>query len=423
MSTSNLNDRRFRDAHQAMKILTDCEFDARLAGGCVRDRLLGISPKDYDIATNARPEEVLSLFRKAGYRVVPTGLTHGTVTIVARNGPIEITTLRRDVATDGRHAVVDFAQATFEEDAARRDFTINAMYEDGEGQIFDFFCGLKHLEQRQLVFVGQATERIREDYLRILRFFRFWARFEFTPDRGALQAIVQEKEGLRHVSQERITNELTLLFAAPRIRFVIESMWETGIISLILPELEDHTPNLDLVEVLKSIEETWRPIARLAAVCWNSLQHKDHDSIERISARLRLSRCDTSRLGFLFDGWVRCVQVGKETADALEILEDAEKRGGDEALASLFLPFWHAVAQFGSGDSLERLAFVEKIFRSEDYSRLKRMPISGRELMAALHLAAGPAVGEILRQLKRRYQNGEWRTKKEGLRLAKEKLV
>src|SRR5690606_9700328 len=140
--------RQFEAAKKILVTLEQAGFAARFAGGCVRDRILGIYPKDYDVATDALPEQNIELFADHGYKVVPTGIEHGTVTVVTRDGPVEITTLRRDVATDGRHAEVEYCGKSFEEDALRRDFTMNAMYEDLRGQIYDFHDGRKHIQQR-----------------------------------------------------------------------------------------------------------------------------------------------------------------------------------------------------------------------------------------------------------------------------------
>ena len=165
-------DRAYKDALKVLRSLEAAGYAARLAGGCVRDRLLGITPADYDIATGAEPGVVLQHFRTEGRTTVPTGIDHGTITVVMPSGPIEVTTLRKDVATDGRHAQVAFGKS-FSDDAQRRDFTINAMFEDADGRIYDEAGGQADLQAKVLRFVGEASIRIREDYLRILRLFRF----------------------------------------------------------------------------------------------------------------------------------------------------------------------------------------------------------------------------------------------------------
>ena len=205
--SSNPVNRTLKAAHLVLKALEKAGFEGRLAGGCVRDRLLGKTPLDFDIATTATPEEVCNIFKQKDFKTIPTGIDHGTITVVYKSIALEITTLRKDVATDGRRATVAFG-SSFEEDAMRRDFTINALFENHQGEIFDYNGGRKDLKERKLVFVGVAEDRIKEDYLRILRFFRFWAQLEFTPDADALKAIEKLYEGISIVSVERITQEM-----------------------------------------------------------------------------------------------------------------------------------------------------------------------------------------------------------------------
>lgn len=228
------SERIFQDAKKLIEDLESSGFQARLAGGCVRDRLMGLEPKDYDIATNALPEEICTIFKQKGYRVVPTGLEHGTITVVTKASSYEITTLRLDVDTDGRHATVQFG-CSFQDDAARRDFTINALTEDKSGKVYDYFGGIEDLKEGRLRFVGNPTQRIKEDYLRSLRFFRFWARFNFTPDEESLEAIRNLKEGLTRVSQERITSETLLLLEAKEPALALREIAESKIADEIFP--------------------------------------------------------------------------------------------------------------------------------------------------------------------------------------------
>ena len=190
--------------------------NARYVGGAVRDTLLGHAVKDIDVATVLVPQAVMARLAEAGIRCVPTGLAHGTVTAVLPDGPVEITTLRHDVATDGRHATVAFAQ-DWREDAARRDFTINALYADAlTGEIFDWFGGLADLATARVRFIGDARQRIREDHLRILRYFRFQARFGGQPaDSEAESACAELAATLKGLSRERIGMELLNLLGLP----------------------------------------------------------------------------------------------------------------------------------------------------------------------------------------------------------------
>ena len=176
----------YQAACDAIALLEQAGGEARLAGGCVRDRLRGVTPKDYDIATTTLPHETARIFRAAGFKTVPTGIKHGTITLLSPAGGIEITTLRSDIETDGRHVTKIAFSKNFADDAARRDFTVNAMFEDRHGKIYDFFQGRADLEAKRLVFVGEAEQRIREDYLRVMRLFRFQAQLAFCAAAGCV---------------------------------------------------------------------------------------------------------------------------------------------------------------------------------------------------------------------------------------------
>jgi poly(A) polymerase len=211
----------------------------RYVGGAVRDTLLGLAVKDIDMATPLEPHAVIERLTAAGIRSVPTGLAHGTVTALTAGGPVEITTLRRDVSTDGRHATVAFSQ-DWREDAARRDFTINALYADPRDlTVHDYFGGLDDLAARRLRFIGDAEQRIREDYLRILRYFRFQARFGSLPADAAAEAACSAlAPGLEGLSRERIASELLLLLALPDPAATVLRMADLGVLAVILPEAD-----------------------------------------------------------------------------------------------------------------------------------------------------------------------------------------
>ncbi|RNF35623.1 CCA tRNA nucleotidyltransferase [Paracoccus methylarcula] len=210
---------------------------AYLVGGAVRNALLGQPVEDIDIATDARPEEVQRLALSAGLKPVPTGIEHGTVTVVSDGRGFEVTTFRRDVETDGRRAVVAFSD-NLDKDAHRRDFTMNALYADRSGIVIDPVGGLPDLEARRLRFVGDPEQRIREDYLRILRFFRFHAWYGREADPGAVAACAALKEGLEQIARERIGSEMKKLLAADDPVASILLMAETGILDRLLPDTE-----------------------------------------------------------------------------------------------------------------------------------------------------------------------------------------
>lgn len=225
---------RFQEAREFCRILSEAGFTTMMVGGCVRDRLLQLSPKDYDLATTARPTEVQAIFLRLGFKVIPIGIEHGTVSVVTPQQQIEITTLRQDLSCDGRWAEIAFSE-DFAQDARRRDFTINALFEDQHGKIHDFTGGLEDLAQKRLRFVGDARKRLAEDYLRLLRYFRFLARFGWAPEPQQLQAIQQSLAGLKKLSAERIHMEITRIFEGSHRSEVLVLMSGIGVFSTLFP--------------------------------------------------------------------------------------------------------------------------------------------------------------------------------------------
>ncbi|EZP53071.1 CCA tRNA nucleotidyltransferase [Sphingomonas sp. RIT328] len=265
----------------------------RLVGGVVRDTLLGLDPADIDLATQLLPEAVLARLKAAAIRAVPTGLAHGTVTAVLPGGPIEVTTLRHDVATDGRHAVVAFTEV-WQDDAARRDFTINALYADpATGAVVDYFDGLADLAAGRVRFIGDPYRRIAEDHLRILRFFRFHARFgdadQTRIDAAGLDACTARANDLMALSRERIAAELLKLLVARHAVAVIALMIERGIWRAVLPEITDARALADLAGREAAAGVAPDPIRRLATLIPPA-------AAEAVGARLKLSNADRKRL-------------------------------------------------------------------------------------------------------------------------------
>ena len=265
--------------------------NARYVGGAVRDTLLGIAVKDIDLATPLEPREVMRRLKAYAIQVVPTGIDHGTVTAVLAGGPVEITTLRHDVSTDGRRATVAFA-SDWQDDAARRDFTINALYADPvTGEIWDYFGGLDDLAARRVRFIGEAHERIREDHLRILRYFRFQARFGSQPaDDTSENACSELAATLKGLSRERVGMELTNLLALPDPAPTVARMAELGVLQVVLPEAE-VTGLAALVGQEAKQGVAPDPIRRLAA-----LLPADVALAEQVAARFRLSGAQKKRL-------------------------------------------------------------------------------------------------------------------------------
>lgn len=265
----------------------------RWVGGALRDTLLGAEVSDVDAATVLLPEAVMERLAQAGIRAIPTGIEHGTVTAVLENGPVEITTLRKDVATDGRRATVAFA-SDWRDDAARRDFTINALYATPEtGEISDYFGGLKDLSNRHVRFIGDAGERIREDHLRILRYFRFQARFGADLDQDAVNACRDLASTLTDLSRERVAKEMLLLLALPAPAETVELMMSLGVWKVIMPEsgARDLQRLRDVIKAETAADIPADPIRRLAAL----LPALPAIAAE-VGTRLRLSNAERARL-------------------------------------------------------------------------------------------------------------------------------
>ena len=274
-----------------LKVLGADEGQARIAGGAVRDALLGQDVQDIDIATQHTPGEVTALAEQAGFTVHPTGIEHGTVTVVVHDKagphPFEVTTLRIDTETYGRHAAVQFT-ADWTADASRRDFTINALYCDANGEIHDPLDGLDDLTRGRIRFAGDAVTRIREDYLRILRFFRFHARFgRGDPDQDGLAACARERGGLRQLSAERISDELIKTLLAPRAVHAFNMMHDTGILKMVLTP----TPDLQRLERMIDIDQANR-LAGDGVLRFAALAGPD----AALGERLRLSNAENKRL-------------------------------------------------------------------------------------------------------------------------------
>ena len=286
--------RRKRGMSRVLGALGAGDGLTRYVGGAVRDELLDLPVSDIDLATRLRPEEVVERLQAANIRPVPTGFDHGTITAVSSGHPYEVTSLRRDLSTDGRRATVAFTD-DWEEDAARRDFTINALSADPvSGQIFDYFGGTEDLHARRVRFIGEPLERIAEDHLRILRFFRFHARFgKGAPDPQALEACAQRANDLMALSRERIADELLKLLAVADPSPTMEVMLDREILRPVLPEIKRSAlPDLrSLVASEQTAGVARDPLRRLTA-----LLPRDSDLAGRVATRLKLSNKARKRL-------------------------------------------------------------------------------------------------------------------------------
>ncbi|MES0862058.1 CCA tRNA nucleotidyltransferase [Ruegeria sp. SCPT10] len=349
--------------------LTKGGAQALFVGGCVRNALLGAPVSDIDIATDAYPERVIELAEKAGLKAIPTGLEHGTITIVCDHTPHEVTTFRRDVETDGRRAVVAFAD-TVEEDAARRDFTMNAIYARPDGTVLDPLSGLPDLQARRVRFIGTAENRIREDYLRSLRYFRFHAWYGDADagfDADALAAIASNLDGLTTLSRERVGAELIKLLGAPDPAPSVAAMRSAGVLSHLLPGADDRAL-APLIAIEQAAGAAPDPVRRLAVI-----------ATPEDAATLRLSRAQLQRMTRM-----------REEAQASTSIEELGYRYGDDG---------------GLHETLLRCAFFEHPW-SEDlrqalhHGAAARFPISAADLIPDF---TGPALGKKLAELEARW--------------------
>lgn len=343
---------------------------ARFVGGCVRNSLLGQPVDDIDIATRLRPDQTIAALKAAGLKAVPTGVEHGTVTGVSERRPYEITTLRRDVETDGRRAVVAFTE-DWAEDAARRDFRLNALYADAAGTVFDpTGGGLEDAAAGRIVFVGEAETRIREDYLRILRFFRFYAWYgRGEPDAVGLAACAALKDGMAQLSAERVSKELLKLLAAPDPRAAVRAMAETGVLAQVLPQAQPLT----LFEAMCDLTDD--PVMRLSA-----LLPADAAAVTEIAGGLRLSNAVRDRLAAMVADRPAVSPTMSDAASRAAIY-----RLGRRAFEDLLMRA--EAAGGGDGARLQALA--------ADWTP-PRMPVGGRDL-ARLGLKPGPETGRLLK--------------------------
>jgi tRNA nucleotidyltransferase/poly(A) polymerase len=357
--------------------------ETRLVGGAVRDLALGQPAADFDLTTTATPDEIIRRARNAGFKVALTGVLHGTVTVVVEGRPIETTTLREDVETDGRWAKVVFGR-DFAADARRRDFTINALSLSADGTVRDYVCGLEDLAAGRVRFIGGAQARIREDYLRILRFFRFSARFAAGGlDREGLSAAIRARDGLARLSRERVRAELMKLLAAPRTSEVVQTMGESGFLEPILGGVGYARRLGRLIAI-----EADRGLAADAILRLAALAVMIPEDAERLRNRLHLANAESDRL--------------RSAAAALIGLHGAGVPPSFDGLRTLLFSVGRevardalALAQAESEASASDTAFAAADRFLADAPEPK-LPISGADLIAR-GVAAGRPVGRALR--------------------------
>lgn len=377
-------------------------FDAagvplRFVGGAVRDSLLELPVYDKDAATPAKPEQIIAICEKAGIRTIPTGLAHGTVTARIENESVEITTLRRDTACDGRHATVEFGES-WEEDAKRRDFTINALYVDGDGKLYDYNGGLEDIKTGCLRFIGNAEERIQEDYLRILRFFRFFATRGAPPaDKSALAACTKHANQLETLSGERIKAEMFKLLAAEHPLASLELM----AVADIFPVLFSQNSAANIIIRHDAAAQTWNhtptPLARLAALLLGTANPQN--CARFVMERWKLSRREQEELSFLIHQALTPLEIMPER-DRKEFL----RKYSAQPITDLFV----------LRAALSEPKALRSFYQLATSWNAPHLPVTGRDLLAK-GLTEGRELGEKLKALEEKWVASDYRLTREEL--------
>jgi poly(A) polymerase len=354
--------------------------EARVVGGAVRNALLGEPIHEFDVATTAIPDEVKRRAAAAGFKPVPTGIEHGTITVVIEGRPFEVTTLRQDVETFGRHANVRFGR-DWRADAERRDFTMNALSATADGAVYDYVGGLADLKARRVCFIGDASRRIEEDYLRILRFFRFHAAYgQGAPDAASLAACIASRAGLAQLSRERVRAELLKLLLARHATSMLAVMAECGILISVLGGVADLAgfENMAKVEAAAGVQAD--AVQRLGA-----LATRVAEDAERLGQRLRLSNAERERLASMAEAWWR-ISPDERGARAL-LYRLGPQRFVDRVLvawarssATAHDPVWRALASLSE-------AWAAPVFPLKAGDFIKRGVAPGPALGAAMHEA------------------------------------
>jgi len=353
--------------------------EARVVGGAVRNALIGEPHGDIDIATTALPPEVSRRVEAAGFKAVPTGIEHGTVTVVAAGRPFEVTTLREDVETFGRHATVAFGR-DWKRDAERRDFTMNALSLTRDGTIYDYVGGLADIEARRVRFIGDAATRIAEDYLRILRFFRFHAAYgEGAPDPQGLAACIDARAGLEQLSRERVRMEVFKLLVAKHAVPTLALMTEIGLLEQVLGGVPLLASYANMIKLEAALALASDPVRRLGALSVSVVE-----DAERLRERLRLANAEYERLASMADGWWQISANGEEHEGRALLY-----RLGPERFADRVLLAWTRAPQGAADRHWHRLATLPARWSAPAF------PLKAADFMAR-GVPKGPGLGAAL---------------------------
>ncbi len=403
-----------------------------LVGGCVRDEILGLEANDYDIASDALPETVQKLFNSPdlkNWRVIPSGIEHGTITLLSirEKFTFEVTTLRQDTACDGRHAEVAFGKS-FYEDSCRRDFTINALYEDVWGHVYDFHNGLEDLRAGKLCFIGESSKRIQEDYLRIMRYFRFLAKYQFKANFDDLKTIKLNAANLKKLSQERLTQELLKILSCSKIGHIATMMDQCEVFSnfwdhsdLYLKSFKLPMSDLDLFDFTLADSRSKFEILALMRLAYFFIPNPIAQAIDipthekeifKFLNSLRLSKQQVHIVNALIKGCFKLIQFkdGLKISEALLFVEKLNKISHSiNFFENVFYCFMKNILKYTEDPlSLDRTLETIHHYERTYAQRRTTMPIDGEQIQKIFRISAGPQVGTLLSILRIKYLNGEW---------------
>ena len=368
----------------------------RFVGGAVRDALKGLSGFDLDLATDLSPDELVEACTEEGLKTVPIGIKYGTVGVIIDDEVLEVTSLRRDVKTDGRHAEVEFTD-NWEEDASRRDLTINAVYADEKGNVFDYYNGIEDLEKGTVRFIGSPSQRIREDYLRILRFFRFYSLFGKGPiDDKALKACVENRDGLKTLSIERIRDEFSKILLTPNVGKTLKIMFDNEILGFLLAPSENFQ-QLDFL--IKLVDDENIPHAAMRRLF--VLYQPDEELAENLAARLHLTRKQRES----FVRWAAVKVPGEAFLDADSRLKLIYKYGKEFCRDKMLLQ---------SALEMKNIPNLHARLQEIEDAVVPIFPIRGKDVIAA-GISDNRKIGATLDNLEQLWLESNFRLTREEL--------
>ena len=391
-----------------LSLLNKKDDTTRFVGGCVRDSLIGVKTNDIDIATKLEPYDVVNILTSASIKVIPTGIDHGTVSVFSKKFNFEITTLRSDISTDGRHAKVIFSDS-WEKDSSRRDFTINSIYLKQNGDIYDPYNGIKHLKERKIIFIGDPNERINEDYLRILRFFRFNAFYgndNLKLSNNSIKACAKNKNKLKKLSSERIHNEFFKILNSANPYFVINVMKKIGILDILFEKKVETKFFKKLLSIEKKNSITTDQILRFVSLVPNI--KKNHLSNFKM---FNFSKKDKQKLLLLTNQEFKIHNKLKKN-EIERILYSIDK----QSLVSLVVLSWALSANKTiNKDWMSILGQISKI-------NVPTFPLKALDLLN-FGLKEGPIIGEIFKEIEQEWIDSSFELNKEELLLKSKVLI